>query len=400
MRVLRLCSVFEAPDSALSGRGARCDPVGGMQEHTGSLTRALDGRGVVQVLLTARPPTAPWVERLTPTTTVVRVSLPVRRPRRLYSLPAAVLAPILGRDADLVHVHLGEDLAILPLAALAARARRLPIVLTIHCSLAHTLEVTDVRGAVLHWLGGRIERHGQRRAATTIVYTRRAAERIAPDARRVLVMNRGVRREPFAHPGADPFPQLRGRPRVVFLGRITLQKGVDTLVEAAAQLRAPGVQVVLVGDGPARERIERRIRQLRIGDRVHIAGFIAHERVPAVLAAADVLVLPSVYEELGTVLVEALHAGLPVVAARVGGIPAVVEDGVTGLLVAPRDPGALAAAIDRVLGDRELAFRLGAAAAQRAADYDLDRVAAQVHDIYSELAAAGRARSARSIWPA
>src|SRR5215211_7215124 len=124
LRVLRLCSVFEPPASALAGRGARFDPIGGMQEHTGSLTRALARRGVAQVVITARPPTAPWLERPDARTTVIRVALPVRRPRQLYAIPAAAVAPIAGAAADLVHVHLGEDLAILPLAALAARPRR------------------------------------------------------------------------------------------------------------------------------------------------------------------------------------------------------------------------------------------------------------------------------------
>ena len=76
LRVLRVCSVFESPASALSG-GAKFDPIGGMQEHTGSLTRVLARRGVVQVVLTTRPPTAPWIERRALGTTVIRVGLPV-----------------------------------------------------------------------------------------------------------------------------------------------------------------------------------------------------------------------------------------------------------------------------------------------------------------------------------
>jgi glycosyltransferase involved in cell wall biosynthesis len=320
-------------------------------------------------------------------------------------LPAAVLAPILGRQADVVHVHLGEDLAIVPLAVLAAHARRLPIVLTVHCSLRHTLTITDPRSALLHAVGGRIERHGQRRAAATIVYTRRVADRIAEDAQRVLVMRRGVDRDAFAQPRADPFPELLGRPRVVYVGRLVPQKGVYALVEAASRLRTPAADVVFVGDGPGRPRLERLIRTLGVEERVHITGFIPHEQVPAVLASADLLVLPSVYEELGTVLVEALQAGLPVVATRVGGIPEVVEDGVTGLLVPAQDPAALAEAIDRALRDRAMAGRFRSAAAERAPSYDLKRVAAQMHELYAELAVSARSellprRVSQSLWPA
>jgi glycosyltransferase involved in cell wall biosynthesis len=104
-----------------------------------------------------------------------------------------------------------------------------------------------------------------------------------------------------------------------------------------------------------------------------------------VLATADLLVLPSIYEEFGTVLVEALHARLPVVASRVGGIPEIIEDGVNGLLVEPGDPAALAAAIDTVLGDHGLAARFSANAAQRAAAYRLDRVGAEMETLYRRL---------------
>jgi glycosyltransferase involved in cell wall biosynthesis len=396
LRVLRLCSVFEPPASALSGRGALADPVGGMQEHTGSLTRELQRRGLSQVVLTARPPTAPWVEHPASGVTVLRVGLPVRKPRRLYSVPAALLAPWLGRRADVVHVHLGEDLAILPLAALAARPRRLPVVLTVHCSLLHTLAVDDVRSAILHTLGGRIERAGERRADATLVYTARLAERLrdGPGGPAVRVVRRGVDRRAFLAPGPDPFPLLHGRPRVVFLGRVVRAKGVRTLVEAAARCRTPGMQVLLVGDGPDRRPVERLAQRLGLAGRVHVTGFVEHARVPDVLASADLLVLPSFYEELGTVLAEALHARVPVVAARVGGIPEIVEDGATGLLVSPGDAAELAAAIDRLLGDRALAARCSAAAGERAGAYDLERVAAEVEELYRGLALEWGARRA------
>ena len=213
LRVLRLCSVFEPPPSALDGRGAQCDPIGGMQEHTGSLTRALDRRGVVQIVLTARPPTAPWVQRLSPRATVVRVSLPVARPRRGYALPAAVLAPLLARRADVVHVHLGEDLAILPLATLAARARRLPTVVTIHCSLTHSLQGSGPRATILRTLGGRLERRAVRRAAATLVYTERIAGLLTEDGGgSVQVMRRGIDR-------ASPRPtRRRPAPRAAAVG--------------------------------------------------------------------------------------------------------------------------------------------------------------------------------------
>jgi glycogen synthase len=101
-----------------------------------------------------------------------------------------------------------------------------------------------------------------------------------------------------------------------------------------------------------------------------------------VFAHADLLVLPSLYEELGTVLLEAMQAALPIVASRTGGIPDVIEDGVNGLLVPPGDPEALARAIDRLLADRALAYRLSEGAQERAKDYDWEVLAGRVLQVY------------------
>src|ERR671912_2002698 len=100
IRVLRLCSVFESPPSALVARGVKFDPIGGMQNHTAELTRALDRRGIVQTVLTTRPPTAPYFQRLGDHARVIRLGLPIRRFRQLYGLQAAVSAPILAIRAD------------------------------------------------------------------------------------------------------------------------------------------------------------------------------------------------------------------------------------------------------------------------------------------------------------
>jgi glycogen synthase len=85
------------------------------------------------------------------------LGLPIQRFRQLYGPQAAIIAPILAARADVVHVHLGEDLAVLPIGAAAAKLHRLPLVLTVHTSLRHTLAVSDLRSALLKALGGQIE---------------------------------------------------------------------------------------------------------------------------------------------------------------------------------------------------------------------------------------------------
>ena len=381
---LRLCSVFEPPPSALVGRGVKFDPIGGMQNHTAELTRALDRRGVVQTVLTTRPPIAPYFQRFGEHTRVIRVGLPLRRFRQLYALQATIIAPILALRADVVHVHLGEDLAVLPVGATAARLHHLPLVLTIHMSLRHTLAVSDLRSSVFKTLGGPIERWGEHSAEAVLVITPRLhrlllSEGVEED--RLHLIPPGVNPSLFEGPFEDPFSGV-GRPRILLVGRLAPQKGVSTLVEAAGLLKDPSAKVLLVGDGSERPKLEREAKRIGVGDRVRFEGFVAHERRPAALVHADLLVLPSLYEELGTVLLEAMQAGLPVVASKTGGIPDVIEDGVNGMLVLPGEPEALARAIDRFLADRDLARRLSEGAQQRAKDYDWEVLAERVLAVY------------------
>jgi glycogen synthase len=389
IRVLRLCSVFEPPPSALVGSGVKFDPIGVMQNHTAEVTRALDRRGVVQTVLTTRPPTAPYFQRLGDHARVIRLGFPVRRFRQLYALQAAIIAPILALRADVVHVHLGEDLAVLPVGAAGAKLNGLPLVLTIHTSLRHTLAVSDLRSAVLKTIGSPIERWGEHSAEAVLVITPRLYRLLLSDGveeNHLYVIPPSVNPSLFEGPFEDPFAGV-GKPRVLFVGRLAPQTGVSTLVAAADLLEDPSAQVLLVGDGPERPKLEREAKRIRVGYRLRFEGFVAHERLPAALAHADLLVLPSLYEELGTVLLEAMQVGLPIVASGTGGIPDVIEDGINGMLVPPGEPEALAHAINHLLADRDFARRLSEGAQERAKDYDWEVLAERVLRVYQDVTA-------------
>jgi glycogen(starch) synthase len=382
LRVLRVCSVFEPPDAALAGRGVRFDPVGGMQSHTGQLTRALDALGVHQEVVTHRPPGAPRRHRVGAEAVVHRVGLPVPWVRQLYCVPAAVAAWRLAAGADLVHAHVGEDLAVLPIALAAARRAAIPLVVTVHCSLRHTFAGPGARGWLLRTVGGRIEFAVTHRADDVIALTPRLADCIRDDGvapERVHVIGSGVTAAAFAGEPQDPLP-ASGRPRIVYVGRLAPQKGVETLIDAVALMRTPAAHVLVVGDGPHRRTIETAIRRHGLADRVRITGFRPHREIPPILRHADVFCLPSRYEELGSALLEAMQAGLPIVASDVGGIPDAL--GPAGRLVPAGDPAALAAALDALLTDHAEAARLSRLARERVRDWDWGRLAVQVRDVY------------------
>ncbi len=173
---------------------------------------------------------------------------------------------------------------------------------------------------------------------------------------------------------------------VLTVGRFTAQKGHQTLVEALPAVLhvAPDTHLLWVGVGPLEDDLRARIRACGLSDRVHFLG--QRGDVPALMAAADLFVLPSLFEGLPLVVLEAMAAGLPVVGTRVCGSAEAIVDGTTGRLVEAGDAVALAAAIAEVLGEPSLAARWGAAGKGRVArEFGASRMAAETAVIYREV---------------
>ena len=185
--------------------------------------------------------------------------------------------------------------------------------------------------------------------------------------------------------GAEPVPGLdRGDADLLYVGRLRIRKGVEVLLEALAglALERPSARLLVAGDGEQRNALEARARELRLGaDRVRFLGRVSAARVRWLLEGASALVVPSIYEGMPLVVLEAMAAGVPVVASRVSGIPEVVIDGATGWLVPCEDPPALARALEAALGDRVEARRRGEAGRRRVAERYLPEHAARAWEI-------------------
>ena len=175
-------------------------------------------------------------------------------------------------------------------------------------------------------------------------------------------------------------------PLVGSLGRLHSQKGFSDLLTALAQVRRriPSVRLFLAGDGELRADLEAQSRSLGLSEAVTFAG--VRTDVPEILAALDVFVLPSLWEGMPNAVLEAMAAGLPVVATAVGGIPEVVVDGVTGLLVPPRDPDGLAQAIECLLRDPGLRRKMGQAGWKRVERcFSVEQMVRKTEDLYETL---------------
>jgi glycosyltransferase involved in cell wall biosynthesis len=282
--------------------------------------------------------------------------------RWLYNAGVVLRPP---RDTDLV---LGVDLD----GFLWARRRTLPFVASLKGIIADELKNEQGRVRALLAVQARWERRNVERADLVMVTSRYSAgvaqqeygvptERLAvvPEPIDLEVWDDQFWRAPrHAHPG----------PVILCVARMYPRKRLSDLLRAAGILRArvPGAQVRIVGRGPEWATVSRLHAELGLGSSVALLGDLTRERLAEEYVNATAFCLPSVQEGFGIVFLEAMAAELPVVACRAAAVPEVVLDGVTGILVAARDPGAIAEALERLIKDAALARRLGQEGRRRA----------------------------------
>jgi glycosyltransferase involved in cell wall biosynthesis len=182
-------------------------------------------------------------------------------------------------------------------------------------------------------------------------------------------------------------------PLIFAIGRLVKKKGFEYLIDAAAMLKAqhPQLRVVIAGGGDLDTSLRARAHAAGVGDTVQFLGVVSHDVVPALLAAADVAVAPSVHDEAGNVdglpntVMEIMASGAPLVATPAGGIAAVATDRVTARLVSERDFAALAAAIDELLRDRTAAAIMGRQAREFVfRHHSWARVAQEFEGVYAQ----------------
>jgi glycosyltransferase involved in cell wall biosynthesis len=350
------------------------DRVGGGEESLLGLVRQLDRRRFVPIVLVPGEGELAAAVRACGVAVEVIV-LGVIRPwtlpavlRRAWTLRKAVRA----RRVRLVHAH-GTRGALY--AALALWRTGIPLVWHVR--------IVDRDP----W----VDRVLLRRSAALIANSQATAARFAPYAessRKVNVIYNGVDLARYSRGSVPAAPSSfgipDGHPVVTFAGRLEHGKGPDLFIEAAGVIhqKRPDSYFLVAGDGPLRAVLHARANEQRLP-----AVFVGRQAdLRSVLAVSRVLVVPSRQEAFGRVLTEAMALEVPVVAARVGGIPEVCEDGRTALLVPAEDPGALADAVLRTLEDRAAtAARVEAAAEEVRARFSLTDHAEQVGRLYERV---------------
>jgi len=293
---------------------------------------------------------------------------------------------------DIVHAHDPHGVALGALAlSMGTSASNPPLVAS--------------RRVDFHIRGNTFSRWKYRHVTCFITASRAIADMLLEDGiepSRVVTIHEGIDVERVQQAPAanihEEFWLPAGVPVVGNVAALVAHKGQKHLVDAAALVarQVPDAHFLILGEGDLRAALERQIKELHLEKHVLVPGF--RTDVLSLVKAFDVFVMSSVTEGLGTSLLDAMAAARPIVATRAGGIPEVVADGETGLLVPVRDSAQLAAAIVRLLKDPGLRNRLGAAGLARVrAHFSVERMVGQTLELYERLA--GTSHAADSVRP-
>lgn len=335
--------------------------IGGIEQYGGALVRALIAEGVsVSVVAPSHPDAAAHDAELG--CRVVRYESSVARELGL----ARALIGERGKGYDAI-VCLQWTSAIVP--ALHSTAR---LAIVCHGKEVMPIAQRSLRAAAERKARARVLARADHVFAVSSFTCEHA---IAAGARRerTRVINPGVDAAKYASAAAGKVAERkrRGYPLLLTVARLVERKGIDTVLRALPEIaqQHPNVRYAIAGAGEDRARLEALIAELGVGDRIEWHGYVGHDALAPLYASADVFVLPSRsiperadIEGFGLVLLEAQATGTPVIAARSGGMPDAVHEGVSGILIPPSDPAALARAASELLSDDTLRAQMGDAA--------------------------------------
>jgi D-inositol-3-phosphate glycosyltransferase len=399
---IAMVSEHASPLAVLGG-----DDAGGQNVHVAALSEALVRRGHdVTVLTRWDDADQPQRRQLPGGTEVVHVPAGPRRPVPKDDLLPHVpeLADWLAREwaerpPDVVHAHFWMSglATLLACRELARRECRVPaIAVTFHAlGRVKRRHLGDLDPSPPERVA--VERRVARAADAVVATCRDEVAELLDDGAdpgRLHVVPCGVELERFGTDGPRSGPWRAGSVRLLSVGRLVERKGVETLVEALSLL--PDAELVVAGGPPPDElgddphvgRLLAAGERAGVRSRLHVVGRVPHERAAELMRAADVVLTVPWYEPFGIVPLEAMACGTPVVASAVGGMLDTVVDGVTGLLVPPRDAPAVAGAVRRLVADPQVLARFGAAAAAAVSDrYSWEAVAEATERVYRGVAA-------------
>ncbi|MEZ5116178.1 MAG: glycosyltransferase family 4 protein [Candidatus Nanopelagicales bacterium] len=385
---------------------------GGLGRHVHALAEAQARRGHDVTVLTQGSDQAP-ADQVVNGVRIVRVTprsdlLPLDLDRLLpwvaafdHDLGHAGLDLVERWRPDVVH---GHDWMVAHASTTLRQAADVPLVVTVHATEAgrHQGWLPTAMSRSIHTTEWWLTYEATRVIACSQHMRWEVTRLFAVDADRVDVIPNGIDLDEW-RTDAEAETEVRARfagdgPLVVFTGRLEWEKGPQVLLEAVPALRRrfPGLRVVIAGKGGTAPDLAEQCARLRLGDTVVRTGWLPERDLHALVAAADVAVVPSLYEPFGIVALEAAALGTPLVVSDTGGLGEVVRHGATGLAFPAGDPVALADAVTAALEDPEATARRAAAARRLVErEHDWDLLADRTVQTYRRAAAVGAAPPGR-----
>jgi len=296
--------------------------------------------------------------------------------RFLWAFLKSALSIIKRETPDLLHAHWWLPAGIV--ALVASKLTKKPFLLTVHGTDVRLLDRFTFLNPVARLVFSRA------RSIVTVssFLQSKITRRFSLPSEKFRIIPMPITIPPLStrasHPGN----------RLITIARLSKQKGLEYLIAACAVLREKNVsfELKILGEGEEHENLKRQVETLNLQAQIRFGGAVAHDRIYSHLAAADIFILPSLDEGLGLAIIEAMACNKPVIATNSGGIPDIVRDGDTGLLIPPRDAGALAQAIERLLNDQQLAVRLAQQGYRFvSANFSPEKIASQVQSLYQQI---------------
>jgi len=387
--------------------------IGGLGRHVHALATQLAETGAHEVVVVSRRPAGTDAETHPTTDQVVdgvRVIAVAEDPAHLeferdlvawtlamgHGLLRAALTRLGDWRPDVVHAH--DWLVAHPAVALAD-VLAVPLVATVHATEAgrHAGWLSSPLSRQVHSVEWWLARRADAVITCSAAMRDEAVELFDVDPATVAVLHNGIAPQAWQVPARRVSATRRrlapgGAPLLLYFGRLEYEKGVQDLIAALPRIRRshPGTRLAVAGTGTAVDMLVETAREHRVLRSIDFLGHLPDGELPAAVAAADAVVLPSRYEPFGIVALEAAAAGAPLVTSTAGGLGELVEDGCTGVSFAPGDVAGIARAVRTVLDDPAAAtVRATAARARLATDFDWQRIAAATADVYTAASTGG-----------
>ena len=365
---------------------------GGVEEACRNLALEYSRRGHQVTIITARYPAALPAQENIQGVDVWRFGFELPRgsvsgmanfARKFPRDMGGVLRLLRERKIDVIHVQCVGSNGFY--ALWAARLSKLPLVVTTQGERTMDAGKLYQKSVTANWT--------LKQLLTRADYVTACSEQTLDDARQFVgsplsgksqAVYNGISLDEF---DSGQVSYSHPRPYLFAIGRVVPQKGFDVLIDAYARLSArvaDAPDLLIAGDGAERDALQKRVGDLGLTGRVHLIGFADRPTAVSLFRGCEMFILPSRHEPQGIVNLEAMACARPVIASRVGGVPEIVLDGVTGLLVPGEDASALAQALESLLADPQKAKALGDAGRARVvAEFTWPRIADQYFEIYN-----------------